>query len=176
MVPPEQMDAASAAGWSQASKMVNPDGEHKWVPNDQAEDLKTKGWTPIEADGSFNIQPTEGESFQDTMKRAANAGKWLAAHPAVSKPLIDQQTKKGLKDAPLALAAGPAIAGAQISTGVAAGAALPKVIPAGIEGAKALGTWASAHPIQAYVLYHIIKDLVPFGKKTIDTIHGLPGE
>lgn len=161
MVPPEQMDAANDAGWSQASKMVNPDGEHKWVPNEQMEDLKSKGWTPIEADGSFHIQPIEGENFADTMKRAANAGKWLSKHPDVQNQLISQQTKKGLKEAPLVLAAAPLIGAAQPAaiTGAAAapGAAISRV---GIPAAKAVTAWASNNPMTARVVYEVLKSAI----------------
>ena len=36
-------------------------------------------------------------------------------------------------------------------------AALPKVLPATIQGVKAVGAWAHAHPIQAYVLYTLLE-------------------
>lgn len=177
MVPPEQMEAAQNAGWSQASKMVNPDGEHKWVPNEQMEDLGKKGWTPIQSDGTFRIQPMEGESFQDTMKRASNAGKWLANHPDVQKATFAEEQKQMPKDAAMALTAGPAIAGAQISGAMAAGAvadALPQVIPSAINGAKAVGQWASKNPVQAYLTLQLLKEIVPGLKKATSLIKGAP--
>ena len=157
MVPPEQMDAATDAGWAQASKMVNPDGEHKWVPNEQMENLKAKGWTPIEADGSFHIQPIEGEEFADTMKRASKAGQWLSQHPEVGKQLIQNQTVKGLREAPLVLAAAPLIGAAQPAAISGAAAAPGMAITAGIKGAKGLTAWAAANPMTAKVFYEVLK-------------------
>lgn len=177
MVPPEQMQAAQDAGWAQASKMVNPDGEHKWVPNEQADGLKAKGWTPIEADGTFHIQPIEGEEFSDTMKRATNAGKWLANHPDVQKATFANEQKQMPKDLAMVGASIPVAAAAPIAAGDAlgtVGAALPKVIPAAISGAKAVGAWASKNPVQAYLTLQLLKELVPGIKKASSMIKGAP--
>jgi len=49
----------------------------------------------------------------------------------------------------------PVVAGMATGAGQVA-QALPGVIPATVHGVKAVGTWASAHPIQAYILYKIL--------------------
>jgi hypothetical protein len=49
----------------------------------------------------------------------------------------------------------PLVAGGTAASGAAV-AALPRVIPATIQGVKAVGSWASAHPIQAYILYKVL--------------------
>jgi hypothetical protein len=92
--------------------MISPQGEQKWVPNEQLDDYKKAGGTPVNSDGSFSVQPLEGESFLDTMKRAANAGK------TVSPDLIQSQTIKGLKEAPVVLASAPTM-GAAGAAGIA---------------------------------------------------------
>lgn len=67
----------------------------------------------------------------------------------------------------------PVVAGA--TTGASAVAeALPSVLPHTIEGVKALGAWAKANPIQAYILYQVIRDLVPGAKKAMGLIRGVP--
>jgi len=101
------------------------------------------------ADGSFVITPKEGESFQDTMKRAAEVGK------TVTPEMIQSQAKKGLKETPAVLAAAPVI-------GAAGTAALAGAGEAGAYG------WEHAPEIARAVLNHakepgtIIK--LPFGR------------
>jgi hypothetical protein len=51
---------------------------------------------------------------------------------------------------------------------------LPSVLPHTIEGVKALGAWASAHPIQAYMLYQVAKELLPGAKKAMGLIKAAP--
>src|SRR6266436_4114611 len=55
----------------------------------------------VHDDGSFTLTPKDGESFADTMKRAAQAGK------GVTQEQIDSQTQKGIKQVPVVLAAAP---------------------------------------------------------------------
>lgn len=67
----------------------------------------------------------------------------------------------------------PVVAGA--TTGATAIAeVLPSVLPHTIEGVKAIGSWAKANPIQAYILYQVIRDLVPGAKKAMGLIRGVP--
>jgi hypothetical protein len=66
----------------------------------------------MSADDPFTITPKQGESFSDTMNRAAQAGK------NVSPELIHHQAEKGVFAAPLVAGAAPAI-GAAIPAGMA---------------------------------------------------------
>ena len=67
----------------------------------------------------------------------------------------------------------PAVAGA--ATGLTAiSEALPAVLPHTIDGVRAIGAWASAHPVQAYILYQVIRDLIPGAKKAMGIIKGVP--
>jgi hypothetical protein len=90
------------------------------VPAEQADIAQQQRGTPVNPDGSFTITPAPGESFADTMRRAAAAGQH-----AVSPELIQQQTRRGIKDAPLALGAaavaGPVILGAEAGAGAVFG-------------------------------------------------------
>lgn len=52
--------------------------------------------------------------------------------------------------------------------------ALPAVLPHTIEGVKAIGQWASKNPMQAYLLYNVIKDFLPGAKKAIGLVKALP--
>jgi hypothetical protein len=68
---------------------------------------------------------------------------------------------------------------AGLAAGTALGVAaipevLPAVLPHTIEGVKALGAWASAHPIQAYMLYQVAKELLPGAKKAMGLIKAAP--
>ena len=73
--------------------------------------------------GLKDIVPMENESFEDTMKRAIEYGKTLT--PAD----LERQTKADLRRAPLALAAGPVMAGAQLAIPTAASAAASALAP-----------------------------------------------
>jgi hypothetical protein len=155
MVPKSQSDDAISAGWAPAQKMISPEGDRKWVPNEHGDDLKGKGWTPVEGDGSFHVTPSEGESFSDTMKRAAKAGK------GVTPDQISFQTKQGLKDAPAALAAGPAMAGGMLT---AAGFA-PEIAAALKPAAVATAKWAKANPVPTALAYHVARAMgIPLPK------------
>jgi hypothetical protein len=67
----------------------------------------------------------------------------------------------------------PVVAGT--ATGLTAiSEALPSVLPHTIDGVRAIGTWASAHPVQAYILYQVIRDLVPGAKRAMGLIKGVP--
>jgi len=155
LVPQSQASDAQGAGWAPASKMISPEGDRKWVPNEHGDDLKGKGWTPVEKDGSFHVTPAEGESFEDTMKRAGKAGK------GVTPDQISFQTKQGIKDAPLALAAGPVIAGA----GLAAAGFAPEVAAAIKPAAAAVTKWAVEHPVAATFAYHLAREVgIPLPK------------
>ena len=121
------------------------------------------------------IVPKDGESFSDTMKRAVAYHKSLtpeqqqAALDAEAKTMPAKALEAGI-GGPLA-AAGTYAAGAMLPV---ASAALPSVLMHTTEGVKALGAWASAHPIQAYMLYQVVKDLVPGAKKAMGLIKAAP--
>lgn len=110
-IPQDQASAALAAGGKNVTKMLDPEGTARWVPHDQVDAAVARRGTPVNDDSSFVITPAPGESFADTMKRAAAAGR------NVTPQLLQQQTAKGVQDAPIALGAaavaGPAILGAE---------------------------------------------------------------
>lgn len=121
-IPNEQVQAALSSGGKKVSKMYDPSGMARWVTDDQRQAAIAAGGTPINADGTFTITPAPGESFQDTMQRAARVGK------NVTPDLIRQQTITGLKETPLALgaAATAGVAGPATLAGIGeAGAAIP---------------------------------------------------
>src|SRR5215472_247491 len=121
-VPNDQVQAAIAAGGKKVSKMFDPTGTLRWVSDDQREDAIRAGGTLVNADGTYTVIPHEGESFADTMQRAARIGK------NVTPELIRQQTITGMKETPLALgaAATAGIAGPATLAGIGeAGAAIP---------------------------------------------------
>lgn len=125
--------------------------------------------------GQKVIVPKDGESFSDTMKRAVAYHKSLtpeqqqAALDAEAKTMPAKAVEAGI-GGPLA-AAGTYAAGAMLPV---ASAALPSVLMHTTEGVKALGAWASAHPIQAYMLYQVVRDLIPGAKKAMGLIKAAP--
>jgi hypothetical protein len=134
MIPEDQASAALSAGGKRASKVIAPTGDVRWIPEDSLPQARSAGGTVVHDDGSFQVTPMAGESFADTMKRAANAGK------SVSPEVLRSQTIKGLKEAPAVLAAAPVagFAGAGALTAVgAAGGMAPQALKASIEAVKA---------------------------------------
>jgi hypothetical protein len=75
---------------------------------------------------------------------------------------------------PLAIPVAAAAIGGT-ATGVGAVAeALPSVLIHTIEGVKALGVWAEAHPYKAFMLYQVAKELLPSAKKAMGLIKAAP--
>jgi hypothetical protein len=115
--------------------------------------------------GNRVIVPKEGESFADTMQRAVNYGK------TVTQPQIDAEMKTAPAKVAQTLGAaatiGAAMPAAEVAGGAGLDAILPRVIPGTIAGVKAIGAWAKAHPVLAYVVYDQLKrhsDVIPFIK------------
>jgi len=56
--------------------------------------------------------------------------------------------------------------------------AIPEVLPSilihTVEGAKALGVWAEAHPYKAFMLYQVAKELLPGAKKAMGLVKAVP--
>lgn len=118
---------------------------------------------------------TTPENYQNWLKTAPKAGPNIK--PGEYEAWTDAHTPSGWKQA-LTDAAKPVAAGAV--TGAAALAlpatieALPSVLPHTVEGVKAIGTWAAKNPVQAYVLYQVMKDLIPGARKAMGLIKGMP--
>ncbi|MGA9305635.1 MAG: hypothetical protein WBW31_09565 [Candidatus Sulfotelmatobacter sp.] len=117
---------------------------------------------------------------QRAYRQATASGPFVpagAAEKAMGAEIGDNtaQAKAALSDTLSAAgetAAG--VTGAQIPGAIAE--VLPAVIPSTIEGMKSLTAWAAAHPVHAYVLYNVLKDLVPGAKKAIGLVKGAPSE
>jgi hypothetical protein len=132
---------------------------------------------PVEFAKPASTGPTDA---QKAYREATASGPFApagAAEKAMGAEIGDNtaQAKAALSDTLSAAgetAAG--ITGAQIPGAIAE--ALPAVIPSTIEGVKAIGAWAEAHPVHAYLLYNVIKDLVPGAKKAIGLVKGAPIE
>lgn len=113
--------------------------------------------------GNTIIVPKEGESYQDTIKRAVEHYK--AMPKAELQERINREEARMPSKIGQTLAAAPAIgAGGSAILSLpgevlgTARAVLPKVIPATIAGVKAIGEWAESHPTQARILYYVIRD------------------
>jgi hypothetical protein len=149
-IPNDQVQAALSAGGKQASKVIAPEGTVHWIPNESLEDARKAGGTVVNSDGTFHVTPMAGESFADTMKRAASAGK------TVTPEQITSQTKQGAKDLPLVLgsAAGIGIAGPAVL-------AAPGEVAAAAPGvAEALQEAAKAHPFVSKIIEEGLKRVV----------------
>jgi len=68
---------------------------------------------------------------------------------------------------------------AALAGGTALGVtAIPEVLPSvlihTVEGVKALGVWAEAHPYKAFMLYQVAKELLPGAKRAMGLVKAAP--
>jgi len=125
--------------------------------------------------GQKVIVPKDGESFADTLKRAVAyhnslTSKQQKAALDAEAATMPKKTTETLGAAATIGAVGPA---ALAIPGEVA-EAVPAVLTHTIEGVKAIGAWAAKNPVQAYLLFQVMKELVPGAKKAMGVIKGVP--
>lgn len=147
----QQQQAATV----QASDNGNPFSEPLLSEKAEAQATGSDTGTVKNDVGNNVIVPKDGESFADTMKRAAASG----------ATVTQEQIDKGLATAPKktaeVLAAAPALGfgGASALAGVGEGTAVLKHIAStyGPQAVKAIGEAAEAHPVVAKLLTHALE-------------------
>lgn len=125
--------------------------------------------------GQKVIVPKDGESFTDTLKRAVTYHKSLT--PEQQKAALDAETKTIPKKTAQTLGAAATIGvvgPAMLAAPGELAEAVPSVLTHTVEGVKAIGAWAAKNPVQAYLLYQVMKDLIPGAKKAIGIVKGMP--
>jgi hypothetical protein len=125
--------------------------------------------------GQKVIVPKDGEAFSDTLKRAVAYHKSLS--PEQQQAALDAEAKTAPKKAAQSLGAAATIGAVGPAILAAPGElaeALPSVLTHTIDGVKAIGAWATKNPVQAYLLFQVMKELVPHAKKTMGVIKGVP--
>jgi hypothetical protein len=116
---------------------------------------------------------------------AENYEKWASTHPKTgpdAKPgeyeaWSGANTPGGYEETLLNSAKVTGEAG--LAAGTALGVtAIPEVLPSvlihTVEGVKALGAWAEAHPYKAFMLYQVAKELLPGAKKAMGLVKAAP--
>jgi hypothetical protein len=89
-------------------------------------------------------------------------------------PNMSEEDKRSFERGKVAGAVSvPVVAGATAGATELA-EAVPSVLTHTVEGVKAIGAWAGKNPVQAYLLYQVMKDLVPGAKKALGVIKGIP--
>jgi hypothetical protein len=125
--------------------------------------------------GNTVIVPKDGESFADTMKRATT--RWKSLKPEQQQSAIDKETATMPKKTAETLGAAATIGVLGPATLAIPGEiaeAVPSVLTHTIEGVKAIGAWATKNPVQAYLLFQVMKELVPGAKKAMGVVKGVP--
>jgi|SRR5208282_1268486 len=129
--------------------------------------------------GNKVIVPKDGESYADTMKRAAAHGRQVTPEQ-INKEISTMPGKAAtvLAAAPLIGAAGAA---ALATPGDAAATlyrggegVLPSVFTHTADGVRAITAWAARNPVQAYLLYQVMKELLPGAKKFLGIAKAVP--
>lgn len=155
-VPTDNVQQAVAQGGKIAQDIVGPDGATYAVPLDNVH-------AAIRAGGQLKPpqMPTKyPEPEYESSKALEEAG-------ATTVPRMPHTLSPAAAETAGAIAAGGA--------GVVAGMeAVPPVLAHTTEGVKALGEWASKNPMQAYLLFQVIKEFIPGAKKAIGFIKGSP--
>jgi len=121
------------------------------------------------------IVPKDGESFSDTVKRAVAYHKSLT--PEQQQAALDAEAKTAPKKAIQTLGAAATIGAVGPAVMALPGEiaeAVPSVLTHTIEGVKAIGTWAAKNPVQAYLLFQVMKEIVPGAKKAMGIVKGIP--
>jgi hypothetical protein len=126
---------------------------------------------PQQAQGPVTITPDAppAKPHQSYLQMALNPAGSSAS--AIANPMqpaeqfaLDNPEQQGV----LATAAGVG----------AGGAALPEILPTAmlhtVEGAKAVGTWAEANPMKAFLLLNVLKEAVPGLRKTLGFVKEAP--
>ena len=125
--------------------------------------------------GQKVIVPKDGESFSDTLKRAVAYHKSLT--PEQQQAALDAEAKTMPKKTIQTLGAAAtigAVGPAMMALPGEVAEALPSVLTHTIDGVKAVTAWASKNPVQAYLLFQVMKELVPGAKKAIGVVKGVP--
>jgi hypothetical protein len=125
--------------------------------------------------GQKVIVPKDGESFSDTVKRAVAYHKSLT--PEQQQAALDAEAKTAPKKAIQTLGAAATIGAVGPAVMALPGEiaeAVPSVLTHTIEGVKAIGTWAAKNPVQAYLLFQVMKEIVPGAKKAMGIVKGIP--
>lgn len=135
---------------------------------------------PVQAGEQLNdvgnkvITPKDGEDFSATVQRAVKLGKARQAagteQSVINKETatIPSKTAQTLGTAAAAGIAGPAALALPGEIGTSLASMTSAV--------KAVGAWAEAHPVHAYLVFQALKELIPGAKKATAIIKGVPGE
>jgi hypothetical protein len=140
-----------------------------------AENDPTQSGYQINDVGNKVIVPKDGENFTDTMKRA------VAHHQSMSpeerKTAYDKEvaTMPAKTAQTLAAAASAGLVGpAALAAPGEAMEAIPSVLAHTTSGVKAIGAWAQKNPVQAYIVFQMLKELVPGAKKAMGIVREAP--
>jgi hypothetical protein len=124
-----------------------------------------------------NAGTSAEESFSDTLARGVALGKQRKA-AGTQQSAIDAEMatvpKKTAQTLGAAAAVGVAGPAALAGAGEATAAGLAKILPHTIEGIKAIGQWADAHPAQAVMLLWLLKEKLPGMKQALGFIKAAP--
>lgn len=162
-------------------KQSDPFAEFGGVATDQTASAENSSSTkavptdPFSGFGGTTQPSTPAQSSPSPEEEASQTRQMLVSGlTGMPTPNMSDADKKSFARGKAAGAVSvPVVAGA--ATGATAIAeAVPSVLPHTIEGVKAIGAWAAKNPLQAYLLYQVMKDLVPGAKKALGVIKGIP--
>lgn len=87
--------------------------------------------------------------------------------------MTDEDKKSFAKGKAAGAISVPIVAGATVG-GTEVAAALPSVLTHTVDGVKAITAWAAKNPVPAYLLYQLMRDLIPGARKAIGIVKGVP--
>jgi hypothetical protein len=144
---------------TQQTQVGNDPGKPKFAPYNVA--AFGRYTTPENYEKWASTQPKIGPDSKPGEYEA-----WTSANtPGGAKETL----KDSLRPLPYAALAGGTALGV---------AAIPEVLPSvlihTVEGVKALGAWAEAHPYKAFMLYQVAKELLPGAKNAMGLVKAAP--
>lgn len=162
-IPEENVPDAVKAGYKVGQDMLSPDGKTGTIPLEKVHDAIKAGF---QIKGSDPAKPAAPNMDDDSVQSPG----FIGAGPPVTLPNGIQNNPELNKG----VAKGVGMAAGGVAAGAGAAEALPAVLPHTIQGVKAIGTWATKNPVQAYILYNVIKEMIPGAKKTMGIIKDAP--
>ena len=166
-VPQEKVPDAVKAGFTVGQDMLAPNGKSGVIPLDKVHDAIRSGFqlkgAPPKGPQTDMQESGIGTAMQNTPSNA---------DPENAANIPEQQIQKMTPEDQASTRKAQLAASAAQPATAALGAAI--LASHTVEGVKAIGTWASKNPMQAYLHYHVKKEFVPGAKKAIGIVKDSP--
>jgi hypothetical protein len=166
--PQKQADPFAAFGGVSAGQQTKAGNTPATNNASSADPFSAFGGTAVPTSTPAQIGPSDEEKASQTRQMLVGG---LTGMPTPN--MTDEDKKSFARGKAAGAISVPLVAGATIGA-TELSEAVPSVLAHTVEGVKAIGTWAAKNPVQAYLLFQVMKELVPGAKKAMGVIKGVP--